>query len=77
MNITVVPSSKRRENIFFNESILEIKAWKLQEFDSKKLTAKFEVNFSQPLEISQESVQDKLRVTFLKNEFKELLDDGS
>ena len=46
LNFSVVPASIRLQNTLFNQSKLEIKAWKLIEFDSEKLMGNFEVNFT-------------------------------
>ena len=49
----------------FNKSTLNIKNWELKEYDIKTLTAKFEVNFSEPLQISQAGLPDKIEISFL------------
>lgn len=65
MEIYVLPSSKTKEQENFNISMVNISNWKVESFEDKEL--KIQLNFSMPLYISQNTVQDVLTLHFFSN----------
>ena len=55
MIIGLLPSPERAENPEFDYRKLEINSWSLLEFDNESRIAHIQLNFSEPLQISQET----------------------
>ena len=77
VKLKVLPSVNRLSSPNNNISDIEIKAFEINKEGLNNLLLMFQVNFSNPLQISQEGGFEIIQIEFMSKELRELLDPSS